>query len=204
MTKRAENTEPNLPPRSDLRRPSRAWALVAVLLSSGVSGCVETGLYEKAAQDLDGARRESLQKDQQIRALQWQLAAAGQQVQLVTQQDAAALAEAERRAQEATASNRALAERLLAKEQEAARLAVALAHADDDASAKHAPPGTTVRLRPEDLKRIEAAASSRDAELTKLLARIEKILGARAARSGERAPRVLEGDLVDPWDGERK
>jgi len=213
MTKRAESTEPTHPQRAGATRSPRAWAgqtaraLVAVLIASGATGCVETGLYEKAALDLDGARRENLQKDQQIRALQWQLAAAGQQVQLVAQQDAAVLADMEHRTQAAIAANQALAARVTAKEQEAARLTVAVAQAEEDASAKHGPPGPTVRLRPEDLKRIEAAAGSRDAEVTRLLARVEKILGDRAARvahPGERPPRVVDGDLVDPWDGDRK
>jgi hypothetical protein len=184
-----------------------ARALVAALLASGVTGCVETGLYEKAALDLDGARRENIQKDQQIRALQWQVASAGQQVQVISQQDAVILNDLERRLQEAGAASRALAEQLKAKAQEAEKLTLAVARAEDDASAKHGPQGPTVRLRPEDLKRIEAAASSRDAEVSKLLARVEKLLGARpaaATRPGERPPRVLEGDLIDPWDGERK
>jgi hypothetical protein len=217
MTKRAKSTEPASTQRAGLTRSPQggaaAWAqraakaLATVLLASGMIGCVETGLYEKAALDLDGARRENLQKDQQIRALQWQLAAAGQQVQLVAQQDAATLAEMECRAQEAGVENRALAERVKARDQEAARLTLAVAHAEEDAAAKHGPPGPTVRLRPEDLKRIEAAAGAHGAELTRLLARVEKILGdrgARAAHPGERPPRVLDGDLVDPWDGDRK
>lgn len=213
MTKRAENTESDLPQRASFTRPSPAWggwaakALAAALLTSGVTGCVETGLYEKAALDLDGARRENLQKDQQIRALQWQLAAAGQQVQSIAQQDAAVLAEMERREFSAIAANQALTARVTAKEQEAARLTLAVARAEEDAAVKHGPPGPTIRLRPEDLKRIESAAGSRDPELTKLLTRVEKILGdraARVARPGERPPRVLDGDLVDPWDGDRK
>jgi hypothetical protein len=213
MTKRAEPTEIPRPQRAGVARSPRAWAgsaaraLVAALLASGVTGCVETGLYEKAALDLEGSRRESLQKEQQIRALQWQLAAAGQQVQLLAQQDAAVLAEMERRAQEAGAENRALVERVKEREQETARLTLAVARAEDDAAAKHGPAGPTVRLRPEDLKRIEAAAGAHDAELVKLLARVEKLLGDRAphaAHPGERPPRVLDGDLVDPWDGNRK
>lgn len=179
-----------------------------VLLAAGVTGCVETGLYEKAALNLDGARRENLQKDQQIRALQWQLAAAGQHVQALAQQDAATIAEMEHRVQEDSAANRVLAARVAAKEQEAAKLTLAVARAEEDAaSAAHGPAGPSARLRPEDLKRIEAAASGRDAEVTKLLARIEKILAdrsARAARPGERPQRVVDGDLVDPWDGDRK
>jgi chromosome segregation ATPase len=170
---------------------------------------VETGLYEKAALDLEGSRRESLQKEQQIRALQWQLAAAGQQVQAITQRDAATIAEMEQRAQEDSAANRVLAARVAAKEQEAAKLTAAVARAEEDAAAApRGPAGPTARLRPEDLKRIEAAATVRDAELTKLLARVEKILAdrsGRAARPGDTRPqRVLEGDLVDPWDGARK
>lgn len=182
-------------------------ALAFALLAVGATGCVETGLYERAALDLDGARRDNAQKDQQIRALQWQLGSAGQQIQAITQQDAATIGDLERRVQGASVANQALAERLKIREQEAQKLAAAVARAEDDASAKHAPPGSTVRLRPEDLKRIEAAVGSRDAEVSKLLARVEKLLGdraARAARPGERPPRVLDGDLVDPWDGDRK
>ena len=215
MTKRTNSTERSLPHRSTRARSSLSWAapaaraLAAVLFAAGTTGCVETGLYEKAALDLDGARRENLQKDQQIRALQWQLAAAGQQVQAVTQRDAATIAEMEQRAQEGSAANRVLAARVAAREQEFAKLTAALARAEEEAaSAPRGPAGPTVRLRPEDLKRIEAAAAVRDAELTRLLSRVEQILadrGGRAARPGEQRPqRVLEGDLVDPWDGQRK
>ena len=214
MTKRTDTTEPSLTQKAARLQSSLSWAgkaaraLVAVVLAVGPTGCVETGLYEKAALDLDGARRENLQKDQQIRALQWQLAAAGQQVQSLAQQGATTIAEMERRAQEDAAANRVLAARVAAKEQEAAKLTLAVARAEEDAaSATHGPAGPTARLRPEDLKRIEAAASGRDAELTKLLARVEKLLADRnghAAHPGERPQRVLDGDLVDPWDGERK
>jgi hypothetical protein len=196
-----------------MTKRERAWfggtarALLAALLAAAATGCVETGLYEKAAVDLDGARRESAQKDQQIHALQWQLAAAGQQMQSMSAQDAAALADAERRVREASGANQVLAERVKLKEQEAEKLSLAVARAEEEASAKPGPPGSTVRLRPEDMKRIEAAASSRDAEVARLLARVEKLLderAARVARPGERPPRVLDGDLIDPWDGNRK
>lgn len=196
-----------------MMKRARAWfggtarALLAALLVAGATGCVETGLYEKAAVDLDGARRENVQKDQQIRFLQWQLAAAGQQIQALSAQDAAALAEAERRVREALGANQALAERVKVNEQEAEKLSLAVARAAEEASAKPGPPGSTARLRPEDMKRIEAAASSRNAEVARLLARVEKLLderAARVARPGERPPRVLDGDLLDPWDGSRK
>ena len=196
-----------------MMKQQRAWfgwtarALLTALLAAGATGCVETGLYEKAALDLDGARRENAQKDQQIRALQWQLAAAGQQMQSMSAQDAAVLADVERRATEALTANQALAALVLLKEQEAEKLSLAVARAEEEAAAKHGPPGPTARLRPEDVKRIEAAASSRDAEVAKLLVRVEKLLEDRAAhapRTGERPQRVLDGDLVDPWDGSRK
>lgn len=181
--------------------------LVTALLAAGVTGCVETGLYEKAALDLDGARRENGLKEQQIRALQWQLASAGQQLQALSQQDAAALASLERRVQEGSATNRALAERLKTREQETEKLTLAGARAEEEASAKRGPPGPTLRLRPEELKRIEDAASARDAEVSKLLARLEKFLGDRAARvagPGERSQRIIVDDLIDPWNGDRK
>jgi hypothetical protein len=175
------------------------------VLAVGATGCVETGLYEKAALDLDGARRASAEKDLQIRLLQWQLASAGQQIQAMSARDAALLADAERRAQEASSATQALAERVKAKEQEAEKLALAVARAEEDAaSAKHGPQGPSVRLRPEDVKRIEAAASARDADVARLLVRVEKALGDRASHPGERPQRVLDGDLVDPWEGSRK
>lgn len=181
--------------------------LVTALLAAGATGCVETGLYEKAALDLDGARRENGLKEQQIRALQWQLASAGQQLQALSQQDAVALASLDRRVQEAAAANRALAERLKTREQEAEKLTLAVARAEEEASAKRGPQGPTLRLRPEELKRIEDAASARDAEMSKLLARVEKLLGDRAARvaaPGERSQRIIVDDLIDPWNGDRK
>lgn len=181
--------------------------LVTALLAAGATGCVETGLYEKAALDLDGARRENGLKEQQIRALQWQLASAGQQLQALSQQDAVALASLDRRVQEAAAANRALAERLKTREQEAEKLTLAVARAEEEASAKRGPQSPTLRLRPEELKRIEDAASARDAEMSKLLARVEKLLGDRAARvaaPGERSQRIIVDDLIDPWNGDRK
>ena len=184
-----------------------ARSLVAALLAAGVTGCVETSLYEKAALDLDGARRENGQKEHQIRVLQWQLASAGQQLQAAAQKDSTALADLDRRVQEAAEANRALAERLKAREQEAEKLTLALARAEDEASAKRGPQGPTLRLRPEELKRIEDAAGSRDAEVSKLLARVEKLLGDRAARAagpGERSPRGVVDELIDPWNGDRK
>ncbi len=184
-----------------------AQALVASLLAAGATGCVESGLYEKTARDLDVSRRENGVKEQQIRALQWQLASAGQQMQAISQQDAMVLADLDRRVQEATAANRALAERLKTREEEAEKLTLAVARAEEEASAKRGPPGPTVRLRPEDLKRIEAAAASRDPEVSKMLARMEKILSDRAARAaapGERAQRFVDSDLIDPWNGDRK
>jgi uncharacterized protein YhaN len=190
-----------------------AWArratavLGAALLVSGVTGCVETALYEKATLDLDGARRESAQKDQQIHALQWQLASAGQQAQALSQQNAAVVGDLQRRVQEAAAATRTLAERVQAKEQETEQLRLAVARAEEEASAKHGPPGPAVRLRPEDLKRIEAAASARDAEVSKLLARLEKILGERAVQAaspGDQIPRRGDADFVDPWKSDRK
>lgn len=182
-----------------------ARSLVAVLLAAGVTGCVETSLYEKAALDLDGARRENGLKEHQIRVLQWQLASAGQQLQAATQKDSTALADLDRRVQEAAEANRALAERLKAREQEAEKLTLALARAEDEASAKRGPQGPTLRLRPEELKRIEAAVSSRDAAVSKLIARLEQILDrAAAASSGQRPPRGVENEIVDPWNGGRK
>lgn len=184
-----------------------AGSLVAVLLSAGLTGCVETALYERAALNLDGARRDNGLKDQQIRALQWQLASAGQHHQVLTQKDAVALAELDRRMQEASAANRALAERLKAREKEIEKLTLALAHAEEEAAAKRGPQGPTVRLRPEELKRLEAAVSARDAEVSELIARVEKLLAERAAAAaspGERPPRGIETDVVDPWNGGRK
>jgi hypothetical protein len=183
-----------------------ARSLVAVLLAAGVTGCVETALYEKAALELDGARRENGMKEQHIRALQWQLASAGQQLQELSQKDATALADLDRRVQEASEANRALAARLKAREQEAEKLTLAVARAEDEASAKRGPQGPTLRLRPEELKRIEAAVSSRDAEVSKLVARVEQLLdrAAAAASSGPRPPRGVESDVIDPWTGGRK
>ena len=193
--------------RQEVWAPRAARALVVALLAAGATGCVESGLYEKATRDLDVSRRENGQKEQQIRALQWQLASAGQQMQAISQQDAIVLADLDRRVQEATAANRALAERLKTREEEAEKLKLAVARAEEEASAKRGPPGPTVRLRPEDLKRIEAAASSRDPEVSKMLARMEKILSDRAARAataGERSPRFVDTELIDPWNGDRK
>jgi small-conductance mechanosensitive channel len=193
--------------RQEMWARSALRTLVAALLAAGPTGCVETGLYEKAALDLDGARRENGRKEQQIRELQWQLASAGQQLQALSQRDAAALASLDRRVQEASAANRALAERLKTREQEAEKLTLAVARAEEEASAKRGPPGPTHRLRPEELKRIEDAAGSRDAEVSKLLARVEKLLENRAARvagPGGRPSVGVDGEIIDPWNGDRK
>jgi small-conductance mechanosensitive channel len=190
--------------RQEMWASRAARALVVALLAAGATGCVESGLYEKATRDLDASRRENGQKEQQIRALQWQLASAGQQMQAISQQDAIVLADLDRRVKEAAAANRALAERLKGREQEAEKLTLAVARAEEEASAKRGPPGPTVRLRPEDLKRIEAAASSRDPEVSKMLARVEKILSDRAARAAAPGQRFVDSDLIDPWNGDRK
>jgi chromosome segregation ATPase len=193
--------------RQEMWARRAAGALVVGLLAAGATGCVETALYEKTALDLDVSRRENGQKEQQIRALQWQLASAGQQMQAISQQDATVLADLDRRMQEATAANRALADRLKEREEEAEKLRLAVARAEDEAASKHGPVGPTIRLRPDELRRIEAAASSRDPEMSKLLGRLEKILADRAARAavpGERPQRVVDSDLVDPWNGDRK
>lgn len=196
-----------------MRKRQETWALRAAsslvvgLLAAGATGCVGSAAYEKAAFDLDTSRRENVLKEQQIRALQWQLASAGQQMQAISQQDAVVLADLDRRVQEATTANRALAERLKEREQEAAKLTLAVARAEEEAASRHSPTGPTLRLRPEELRRIEVAASARDPEMSKLLGRLEKILSERSARvavPGERPPRVVDGDLIDPWSGDRK
>lgn len=189
--------------RLRLWAPRAVGALVTALLAAGATGCVEAAVYEKTALDLDGARRDNALKEQQIRALQWQLASAGQQVQAISQQNAAVLADFDRRLQETAAANRALAERVKAKEQEAEKLSLDVARAEEEASSKHGPPGATARLRPEDLRRIEAAASSHDAEVIKLFARLEKILSDRAHTPAP-GQRMVDSDLVDPWQGDRK
>src|SRR6478736_5301674 len=89
--------------------------MCGALLVVGATGCVETSLYEKAALDLDRARRENGQRDVHIRALQLQIGFLSQQMQNSSKQSAIVVESLERRVHEDAVAKQQLAEQLVKK-----------------------------------------------------------------------------------------
>jgi chromosome segregation ATPase len=172
-------------------------ALLAIGMSFGLgaAGCVESSVHAKTTADLEEARRAAAQKDQQLRAFEWQLGGAWQQMQAMHQKNEAAQRELAAQVHQLSATNAQLADRLKKAE---AQLAAAPPEADDP-KGKKAP---LARLRPEDLRRIEATVDARNGQIVEILTRIEKLLHDKPhpparGHSG--------GDVLDPWGfGSRK
>ena len=187
-----------------MTRSSQRVFLVSVAgaLAIGVTGCVETSVYEKAARDLEAVQRTSAQKDLQVRSLQWQLAQLGQQVYEAQQRNEAYQAQLRAEIQKLAAQNAELAERLTKEEQ--ARAALLATAAADTA----APPGRAGG-RADDVRRLIAALDARNAQIVEQLGRIERQLAAsaavRAPPEGRVERRAPGSDIRDPWDfGSRK
>jgi DNA anti-recombination protein RmuC len=190
--------------RSTLRPLLVSLAAVTGALALGATGCVETSLYEKTALQLEEAHRAATQKDQQIRALQWQLAQLGQQLYEAQQRTEAYQGQLQAQIQKLGAQNAELAERLTREER--ARATLLAATVAESAS----PPGRA-GARPDDVRRLIAAVDARNAQIVEQLGRIERHLGSRpglggdaAGGAGARTPQP-GGDIVDPWGfGSRK
>ena len=182
----------------------RRLRLLIVLLPLGPLGCVETGIYEKTASQLEEVRRASARKDEEIRAYQWQAAALGQQLRDAQARGEALQRELSTQVQQLTASNASLTERL--KKVESERTALALAASEPPPATRDGRP-LAASLRPEDLRRMIAATDARNAQIVEELARIERLLGSapRAAPVESRSQAAQGGDVVDPWGfGSRK
>lgn len=177
-------------------------ALGAALLA-GATGCVETSVYERTASRLEQATRAAQQKDQQIRALEWQVVTLAQQLREAQAREAAARRELSAQVQQLTAANAALGERVKKHEEESAR--PPLPFPGDE---KHAGPAD--RRRTEDLRRMVVALAAQSTRLMERLARLEQKIDAQAAEAHgrpkpARPERTADGDIVDPWGfGARK
>jgi hypothetical protein len=163
------------------------------------TGCVEAAAYEKTAAELEQARRVAAYKDQQIQALQWQLAVLGQQLREAQQRSDAQQRELASRLQQLGEMNADLAGKL--KDAELRRQPFEVA----DESPPKGP------AKPEELRRMIAAVDARNAQLAESIARIERLLLGRrpipasAPAPTDDRPRAVTGDLVDPWGfGSRK
>jgi chromosome segregation ATPase len=191
-----------LPPSSRARR-ALALALTAAA-ALGSSACVEAGTYEKATSEIAELRRQSQQKDEQLRALQWQIAVVAQQLRDAQARSAAVERDLNAQVAQLSAANAALGEQMKRAEDERARLAAA---ADESLAAASKGGGS---LRAEDVRRLLAAIEARNARVLEELARIERALAnahneAAAAPGNKAAARPTTGDVVDPWGfGSRK
>ena len=188
-------------------RAGRGAILFACLLF-GVTGCVETSVYDKAAAQLELAGRANQQKDQQLRALEWQVVSLGQQFRESAQRSEATQREIWGQLQQAAAANAALQERLKKSESERASLASnVVEEAAGGAGGKQG-----AQLRPDELRRLLAGVDARNAQLLERINHLEQHLDqlilSRATEGGTRAhPRPEPGviDVVDPWGfGSRK
>ena len=184
--------------------PGIRFALAAVGASvlAGATGCVETSVYERTANQLDLARRAAQAKDQQIRALEWQVVALAQQLREEQLRGEASQRELSGRVQQLGAANAALTERVK-KQEEEARASLALPGDDRRAS-----PGE--RRRREDLRRVVMTLDAQNTRLLERLSRLEQKIDAQAADARKhpraaRPERTVDGDIVDPWGfGARK
>jgi DNA repair exonuclease SbcCD ATPase subunit len=173
------------------------------VLAIGAAGCVETAAYEKAAAELDQARRTAAYKDQQIQAYQWQIAVLGQQLREAQARSEAQQRELGSRLQQLGEANAELAGKL--REAEARRVPFPPAEEPPPPTGKPRPDD---KARVEDLRRMIAAVDARNAQLAEAVARIERILSRshpEAEPPRKPPPQAAPADLVDPWGfGSRK
>jgi DNA repair exonuclease SbcCD ATPase subunit len=173
--------------------------VLAALVALGAAGCVESATYDKAASELDQARRAGQQKEQQVRALEWQLATLGQQFREAQIRNEASQRELAQRLQQLNAANESLEVRL--KKEESHRPSVPFPVQEE-------PLPAVGRARPDDLRRLMTALEARNVQLVEALARIEKLLAARGEQDRRAAGSATSpplGEVVDPWGfGTRK
>lgn len=165
---------------------------MGVVVALGALGCAESGTLERATIELNRTRQEAWQKEQRLRALEWQLAAVGQQAQAALQRGEAVQRELAARAEALAAANAALTERLKKAEEERRLAELSEGGANGRNKAKACSP-----LRPEERRKLDTAVDS--------LGRIEKLLREQADRDARNKKRPKGGEVVDPWGfGERK
>ncbi len=153
----------------------------ACALTLAATGCVESGTYDKAAAQLEDARRAVLQKDVQLRAYDWQVQTLAQQLREGQQRSDALARELIAQAQHLTAVNSALAEKVTHLELERADML----QAESRRAAE--PPGPR-GVRPDEVRRLIAATDARNAQIVEELARIERAL-ASGNNGGASPPR---------------
>jgi hypothetical protein len=191
-------------------RSSTLRALILVF-PLAQAACVDNAVHEQTVQKLEETRRALAVKDTEIRAYQWQLASVAQQIQETQARSDAREKELHAQMRELAAASAALGERLKKVEIEGAVLAAAPPPAPGDAG-RDARPG----VRPEELRRLFAAADARNALVLEQLARIERLLSGGAGAPGlpaagvapgsrQRGPQPPPAEILDPWNfGSRK
>jgi hypothetical protein len=182
-------------------------ATLALVLPLAAAGCVESSVQEKTAAQLDGAIRAGQLKDQQLRALEWQLVTLAQQLRDTQLRSEAAQRDLYGQIRELTAANAALAERL--KREDAPRPPLPFP-AEEAPSLSLSGSGSGLK-RADDLRRLVAALDARHAEILERIAHLEKQIEQRAveeraaARAQPAPARRVDTDVIDPWGfGSRK
>jgi septal ring factor EnvC (AmiA/AmiB activator) len=179
--------------------------LLGLPIALSAAGCVETGTYEKTASQLEEARHVVVQRTQEIRAFQWQIAALREQIGETAQRHDALQRELYTQVQQLAAANATLAERLKKSESEHAALLLTV-------SAESQPlPSSGREPHADDLRRRMAFEEARSAAILDELGRIEHLLSqsppATSRPSVEATSRqgtAAAGDVVDPWGGSRR
>jgi uncharacterized membrane protein YccC len=176
------------------------------------AACVDNAVHESTVQKLEEARRSLAVRETEIKAYQWQLATVAQQIQESQARSDAREKELYAQLRDLAATTAALGERLKKVESEGAAMALA-------SSAPAGDPGRDGRdvrpsLRPDELRRLFAAADARNALVLEQLARIERLLSGGpggpgapalpAANTVPRRPPLPGADVRDPWGFESR
>lgn len=172
---------------------------LALLLALSLAGCVESGAHDRTVADLAAAQRAGQLKDEQIRALSWQVSVITQEYRAAQARSDALHKELGEKMQQLAAANAQLAEQLKKEEEERARLVATLEQG--------AAGGRDGKARPEDVQRRLAAMDARNALILEQLGKIERALGTARSEAPRATPRpsASTGDVVDPWGfGSRK
>lgn len=184
--------------------PRFVVAALGASFLAGAPACVETAVYERTAAQLDQATRSGQQKDQEIRALQWQVMNLAQQLRESQLRGEAAQRELAAQVQQLAAANSALGEKVKKQEEDAGR--PPLPFPGDEKGAAPAD-----RRRTEELRRLVTALDAQNARLMERLARLEQKIDAQAQdakgrpKAAGRQERTVDGDIIDPWGfGARK
>lgn len=169
---------------------AQRWLIAAPLLALASVGCSEAASQERA--QLEQAQRSVWERDNKIRALEWQLTATWQEKQAADQRHDAALRELNERVLQLSSSNAALVERL--RQADAKPM-----FPPDDPNAKKTPG----HLSNADLRRVEALIDEKNKPVNEALRRIERQMNERAKGEQRQGRQVV--DVLDPWGfGERK